>query len=303
MGLPVKELLNIGKVQLEQSGVMDAQRDAKTLYCYMKAMTEKDFLMSWQYEAMDDDCEKFFQLIEIRAAGTPTQYITGTQSFMGHEFNVDENVLIPRQDTETMVEDVIELIEKGTVRGEAYAEKKNWNVLDLCTGSGAIALSLFKEVKNVGKIVGSDVSSEALKVAKANRIKLGAENVDLICSDLFESFKGKLKNKKFDLIVSNPPYIRSDVIPTLQREVKDHEPMLALDGGEDGLDFYRRIVEEAPNHLKKEGVLVLEIGHDQGKALVQLLEETGKFEEIKCLKDLARHDRIIMAKLINSKKH
>ena len=303
MGLPVKELLNIGKVQLEQSGVIDAKRDAKTLYCHMKAMTEKDFLMSWQYEAMDDDCEKFFQLIEIRAAGTPTQYITGIQSFMGHEFDVNESVLIPRQDTETMVEDVIELLEKGTIRGEEYAQKSNWDVLDLCTGSGAIGISLYKEAKNLGKIVCSDVSQDAIKVAKGNRAKLGAERVDIIVSNLFESFKGKLRNKRFDLIVSNPPYIRSDVIPTLQREVKDHEPMMALDGGEDGLDFYRKIVEEAPGFLKKEGILVLEIGHDQGQALQDMLNETGKFEEVKCLKDLARRDRIIVAKLINSKKH
>lgn len=296
MSLSIKELLNIGKVQLEREGIADAAIDAKTLFCYLKCMTHKDFLLSWQYEVGDDDCEGFFQLIEKRASGVPTQYITGVQSFMGHEFKVNENVLIPRQDTETMVEDAIELIEKGTIRGEEYETKKGWDILDLCTGSGAIGISLFKEAGNINKMTCSDISAGALDVARQNAIKLGAERINFIKSDLFAEFKGALKNKKFDLIISNPPYIKSDVIPTLQREVKDHEPMLALDGGEDGLNFYRRIAEEAPLHLNKKGVLILEIGYDQGKDLVDMLSATEMFEDVKCLQDLAHKDRIIVAK-------
>ena len=296
MSLSIKELLNIGKVQLEREGVQDAAIDAKTLFCYLKCMTHKDFLLSWQYEVGDDDCEGFFELIEKRASGIPTQYITGVQSFMGHEFRVNENVLIPRQDTETMVEDALELIDKGSIRGEEYESKKGWEVLDLCTGSGAIGISLSKESSNVKKMTCSDVSLTAIEVARSNSIRLGADRIEFTNSDMFEAFKGKLKNKKFDLIISNPPYIRSDVIPTLQREVKDHEPMLALDGGADGLDFYRVIAKEAPIHLNKKGVLMLEIGYDQGKDLVDMLTETGLFEDIKCLKDLAGKDRIIVAK-------
>ena len=295
MSLSIKELLNIGKVQLEREGIADAAIDAKTLFCYLKCMTHKDFLLSWQYEVGDDDCEGFFELIEKRASGVPTQYITGVQSFMGHEFIVNENVLIPRQDTETMVEDALELIEKGTIRGEEVQSKKNWDVLDMCTGSGAIGISIFKETKKVKKMTCSDISPEAMEVARKNARELNAERIEFVKSDLFAEFKGAIKNRKFDLIISNPPYIRSDVIPTLQREVKDHEPLLALDGGEDGLDFYRRIAQEAFLHLNKKGVLMLEIGYDQGKALIEMLQDTGMYEQIRCLQDLAHKDRIIVA--------
>ncbi|MCQ2551660.1 MAG: peptide chain release factor N(5)-glutamine methyltransferase [Clostridia bacterium] len=295
MSLPIKELLNIGKVQLEESGVMDAAIDAKALYCFMKDMDSKQFLLNWQFEAQDDDCERYFQLIDLRSSGVPLQHITEKQSFMGYEFKVNEKVLIPRQDTETMVEDAIDLIEKGSIRGEAYQEKKNWEVLDLCTGSGAIAISLFKECKNVKKMSASDVSQDALDVARENARNLGAEKVNFLNSDLFDGFKGRLKKSKFDLIISNPPYIRSDVIPTLQREVRDHEPMLALDGGADGLDFYRRIVKEAPEFLKADGILMMEIGYDQGSDLLALMAED--FDQVKCLKDLAGKDRIIIGKL------
>ncbi len=296
MGLPIKELLNIGKVQLEKSGDADAAIDVKILYRFMKGMSKKDFLLNWQYEANDDDCEDFFKIIERRASGVPTQYITGAQSFMGHTFKVDESVLIPRQDTETMVEDALELIDKGTIRGEAVAEKKSWDVLDLCCGSGAIGLSIFLDAGKKTKVTCSDFSKDALATARKNAFTLGAEKVKFVHSDLLQSFKGKFKNQKFDLIISNPPYIKSDVIPTLQREVKDHEPMMALDGGKDGLDFYRIIVGEAADHLKKEGVLMLEIGHDQGQDLIDMIEATEKFEKAVCLKDLAHRDRIIVAK-------
>ena len=148
------------------------------------------------------------------------------------------------------------------------------------------------------KVVCSDISSEALKIAEENAQTSGCKSVKFQEGDLFSPFCGKLRKKKFDLIITNPPYIQTDVIPTLQREVKDHEPMSALDGGKDGLDFYRRIAVEAPSHLNKNGVLMMEIGYDQRISVTELLQETVKFSDIICLQDLTGKDRIIAAKLI-----
>jgi release factor glutamine methyltransferase len=170
-------------------------------------------------------------------------------------------------------------------------------VLDLCTGSGAIGVSIAKMCPKI-KMVCSDISSEALKIAEENAQASGCKSVKFQEGDLFSPFCGKLRKRKFDLIITNPPYIQTDVIPTLQREVKDHEPMSALDGGKDGLDFYRRIAAEAPFHLNKNGVLMMEIGYDQRISVTELLQQTAKFSDIICLQDLAGKDRIIAAKLI-----
>jgi release factor glutamine methyltransferase len=200
-----------------------------------------------------------------------------------------------------MVEDALEVLQKGTLRGESFVEKPNFkDVLDLCTGSGAIGVSIAKLNGNV-KVTCSDLSEKALETAKGNAIANGLKSVKFEQGDLFAPFCGKLGKKKFDFIISNPPYIESEVIQTLQTEVKDHEPMMALDGGVDGLDFYKRIAEEAPNHLKKGGVLMMEIGYNQGEAVCQLLEESEKFQKVLCLKDLAHKDRIVVG-LLKSKK-
>lgn len=301
MSLPLKELIKIGERQLSDAGVADAARDAKSLYCFMDNLDSVGFIMRWQDVLPDNSCESYFELVERRAAGEPLQYITGRQDFMGMPFNVNPAVLIPRQDTETMVEDSIELIGKGTLRGEEYVKPQVVkDVLDLCCGSGAIGISIAKLCERT-KVTCSDVSAEALKVAEENARLNRCKSVKFEKSDLFSSFKGKLGRKKFDMIISNPPYIESGVIPTLQREVKDHEPMLALDGGEDGLDFYRRITAEAHEHLHKDGIIMLEIGYDQGEAVKGLFEETENFCDITCLKDLAGKDRIVAAKLKRKK--
>jgi len=301
MSLPLKELIKIGERQLSDAGVADAARDAKSLYCFMDNLDSVGFIMRWQDVLPDNSCESYFELVERHAAGEPLQYITGRQDFMGMPFNVNPAVLIPRQDTETMVEDSIELIGKGTLRGEEYVKPQAVkDVLDLCCGSGAIGISIAKLCERT-KVTCSDVSAEALKVAAENARLNGCKSVKFEESDLFSSFKGKLGRKKFDMIISNPPYIESGVIPTLQREVKDHEPMLALDGGEDGLDFYRRITAEAHEHLHKDGIIMLEIGYDQGEAVKGLFEETENFCDITCLKDLAGKDRIVAAKLKRKK--
>lgn len=301
MSLPLKELIRIGETQLRDAGIMDSVRDAKDLYCFLDKLDAVGLMMHWQDVLADNVCEAYFELIERRAGGEPMQYITGVQEFMGLTFNVNPSVLIPRQDTETMVEDALEVLSKGTLRGEAFVGKPNFkDVLDLCTGSGAIGVSIAKLNGNV-KVTCSDLSEKALETAKGNAIANGMKSVKFEQGDLFAPFCGKLGKKKFDFIISNPPYIESEVIPTLQTEVKDHEPMMALDGGIDGLDFYKRIAEESPNHLKKGGVLMMEIGYNQGEAVCQLLEATDRFEKVACLQDLAHKDRIVVGLLKNKK--
>ena len=288
MSLSVKEILNIGQRRLQDAGVSDADLDCKLLYCFMRNITRTQLILMYQNVLEDRLCDEYFRLIDERASGKPLQYITGTQEFMGLEFDVNESVLIPRQ-----------VIKDGALRGESLegTGRREWDILDLCTGSGAIGISLAKLLTGVKvNVTCSDVSKAALEVARKNAGKLGvSKNIKFAEGDMFAPFGGRFKKKKFDLIVSNPPYIESDVIPTLQTEVKDHEPMSALDGGDDGLDFYRIIAGEAGGFLKKRGILFLEIGCDQGNAVRELLTEAGGYSDIRCLKDLAGRDRIIYA--------
>lgn len=295
MSLLVKEILKLGERQLADAGVMDAAIDSKELYCFLMGITNSQMILEYQKTLPDSLCDEYFKVIDRRCEGVPLQHITGVQEFMGYEFNVNEKVLIPRQDTETMVEDAIGIIKENKLRNEDFLEKakKDWDILDLCCGSGCIGISIAKECANV-KMTCSDLSKEAVEVAKGNASKLSVK-VNFAEGDLLQPFKGRFRTKKFDMIISNPPYIKSDVIPTLQREVKDHEPMMALDGGESGLDFYETIIDQAGDCLKKNGVLMFEIGHDQAEAVRNLIEETGRFTGIRALKDLAGRDRIIVA--------
>lgn len=296
MSLPLKELISIGAKQLRDAGVADAEIDAKELYCFMQNMDRTALMLRWQEVLQDNQCEAYFDLIERRASRVPLQHITGRQEFMGLPFEVNEKVLIPRQDTETMVEDALELIDKGTLRGQEYTGGlgKSTDVLDLCCGSGAIGISIAKLAKGA-HVTCSDLSKEALEVAERNARLNDCKSVKFTESDMFDAFCGRLGKKKFNLIISNPPYIPPSVIEGLEPEVRDHEPMMALDGGEDGLDFYRIIAQQAPEHLKKGGVLMLEIGFDQKDAVKGLLQETGRFEKIVGLTDLTGKDRIIVA--------
>ena len=218
--------------------------------------------------------------INKRMERIPLQHITGEQEFMGLTFRVNEHVLIPRQDTEILVEEILKDMQD-------YCR-----ILDMCTGSGCILISLL-HYNNWCEGVGVDISSMALQTAEENGKKLLAEEKRPVWleSNLFEKVEGK-----FDIIVSNPPYIRSDVIDTLMPEVKDHEPMNALDGTEDGLYFYREIVKQAPEYLKKEGKLYFEIGHDQGADVSELLRQAG-YKEIHVVKDYAGLDRVVYATL------
>ena len=297
MSLLVKEMLTMGEKQLMDSDIADATRDCKILYCYMMDIPFSKIILEYQNMLQDRLCEKYFELIDRRSSGEPVQYIMGSQEFMGLEFIVNENVLIPRQDTETLVEDALEIINTGTLRGEDMdVKRKEWDILDLCTGSGAIGVSLAR-IANKVNVTCSDISEGAIKVAKENAQKHGvAKSMKFEQGDLFKPFSKHFRKQKFDMIISNPPYIKSSVIPTLQKEVCEHEPISALDGGESGLDFYERIVSGVGSHLRKSGVLLLEIGHDQGEAVSGLLSRNGDFTSIRVLKDLANRDRIVFAK-------
>lgn len=297
MSLLVKEMLTMGEKQLMDSDIADATRDCKILYCYMMDIPFSKIILEYQEVLQDRLCDKYFELIDRRSKGEPVQYIMGSQEFMGLEFIVNENVLIPRQDTETLVEDALEIINTGTLRGEDMdIKRKEWDILDLCTGSGAIGVSLAR-IANKVNVTCSDISEGAIKVAKENAQKHGvAKSVKFEQGDLFKPFSKHFRKQKFDMIISNPPYIKSSIIPTLQKEVCEHEPLSALDGGESGLDFYERIVSGVGSHLRKSGVLLLEIGHDQGEAVSGLLSRNGEFTSIRVLKDLANRDRIVFAK-------
>ena len=211
--------------------------------------------------------------------GRPSQYIIHKQYFMGLCFYVDENVLIPQPDTEILIEKAIEI---------AKNENKNIKILDIGTGSGAIAISLAKYLENV-KVTATDISKEALKIAQRNAKESQVE-IDFIESDLFEN----LKNQQFDIIVSNPPYIETNVIPILKKEVQN-EPIIALDGGTDGLKFYREILNKAHLHLQEGGYLILEMGYNQGKALLELASKTKwKVKDNQIIQDLSGNDRVIV---------
>ena len=300
MSLSVRELIKIAERQLADAGVADAQIDAKELYCFLMGYDKTALMMHWQDVLQDNQCEAYFALIEKRAKRQPLQHITGEQEFMGFPFKVNEHVLIPRQDTETMVEDAIELLEKGTLRGGAYGRGKplkgSADILDLCCGSGAIGISLAKTFGKA-KVVCTDVSPQALETARENASYNACKNIKFAESDMFEApfFNGRFGKKKFDLIISNPPYIESEVIEGLEPEVKDHEPRLALDGGTDGLNFYRKIAQEAAAYLKKDGVLMMEIGCEQKDAVKEILRQTGEYERIIGLTDLTGRDRIVAA--------
>ena len=226
---------------------------------------------------------QYFSAIKKMRQGVPLEHITHQREFMKLNFFVNENVLIPRQDTEILVEEVMNIAKKTNAK----------TILDLCTGSGAIAVSLAKYLPNT-EITAVDISQEALKVAKKNAISNEVENqITFISSDLFTN----LENQKFDIIVSNPPYIKEGVMKELDKEVK-MEPELALNGGKDGLYFYRKIVSNAYQYLKYKGYLCLEIGFDQKIDVIELIENEEKFENTYSKKDLYDNDRIIVTRLI-----
>lgn len=283
-----RDLLEEGKRTLKEAGITDAAIDAGILFEHVTGLGRGALIVRGEEEASERETDTYRLLLEKRSARVPVQHITGRADFMGLEFYVDRNVLIPRLDTEYLVEEMMREVGDGS------------SVLDVCTGSGCILISLMR-YKNDIDGTGTDISEAALEIARKNENLVfntqaekssegsGLHNlIKWIRSDMFEAVTGE-----FDYIVSNPPYIRTDVIDNLMSEVRDHDPMQALDGGADGLRFYRIIAEEAGAHLKRGGKLFLEIGYDQGEDVKGLLERQG-FRDIKILKDYSGNERVVI---------
>lgn len=272
-----REAISFGEEKLNIAGIDDAKHDAWLLLTFICKIDR-----TFYYVHMDDDMSveqvaEYENVLNKRAEHVPLQYITGEQEFMGIPFHVNDSVLIPRQDTETLVEEALKVVRPGM------------KVLDMCTGSGCILISILKNIVDVEGF-GYDISKQAINVAKENA-KLNNVNATFERSDLFDDV-----SDKFDVIVSNPPYIPTDVIGGLMPEVAVFEPMLALDGKEDGLHFYRRIVEKASEYLNPGGKLLFEIGHDQGKSVSGLMKEAG-FQDVRVVKDLVGNDRVVIGGL------
>lgn len=279
-----KELLKEGQNQLRQAGIADWDYDSRSLFQWICKISRMDLLLEPDLTIEEEKARRFKDYIKRRASHEPLQYLMRECEFMGLPFTVNEHVLIPRQDTETLVEWILEK-EKPQI-----AAGKKMHILDVCTGSGCIAISLaaFWRERQGLFVDALDVSSDALRVAEQNS-KKNETAVTFFQSDMFDAVQ-----EKYDLIVSNPPYIPSGVVDGLMEEVRLHEPRLALDGKEDGLFFYRILAGEGKRHLKEGGRLYLEIGHDQGKSVPDLLAMEG-FSKIEVKKDLAGHDRAIYA--------
>lgn len=261
---------------LRDAGIEDAETDGWLLFSYVTGFSKSEAFLRQQEQAPEAVRKTLAELIRKRASHTPVQYLIGEAWCYGNTFYVDEHVLIPRLDTEILIEQAQKRLKPGM------------RLLDLCTGSGCVLISLLLAVEDLHG-AGSDVSEDALAVARRNLEQYDRE-AQLLCGDLFEPVEGK-----FDVITANPPYIPSSVVDSLSEEVREHEPRLALDGGEDGLSFYRRIVREAPTYLNDGGVLLIEIGYDQGDALRSLLAAHG-YCEIEIVKDLAGLDRVAIGR-------
>ena len=271
------EAFLMGMQKLKEAEIGEAQLDARLLLEEVCGTDHNTLLCHGDREVSEEEEEQYWGALEQRAVHVPLQHLLGYQDFMGLRFRVNEHVLIPRQDTEILVEEAMRYLHDGM------------RILDLCTGSGCILLSLL-HYSNDCEGIGVDISREALQVAAQNAELLGIK-ADFLESDLYGKATGK-----FDLLVSNPPYIERAVIPTLMEEVREYDPYIALDGGEDGLDFYRRIIDGAKDYLKRGGQILLEIGSEQAKAVSELLREAG-FKEIDVCRDFAGLDRVVSARL------
>ena len=283
--LTLKQLYKVGTVKLAEEGIEEFSLDAWYLLEYVTGVSKAMYFAEPERAVSEENADRYIDCIRRRAAHIPLQHITGEQEFMGYPFCVNEHVLIPRQDTEILVEEAIQVM------------RPKMKVLDMCTGSGCIVLSILKMCREKYYMtdlqgIGADVSEEALIVARENGRRLGVP-VTWIQSDLFAKIP---EEEKYDVIVSNPPYIETAVIDTLQEEVRLHDPYIALDGKEDGLYFYRRIISEAGKYLKTQGKLMFEIGCDQAEAVEELMKNAG-YEQITVKKDLAGLDRVVYGTL------
>ena len=278
----IQELRKKGRDKLINANVYEANIKADILLQYVLGMTKTELISNSLKEVTDSEEKGYIEYLEQIVKGKPIQYITNIQEFMKLNFYVDENVLIPQPDTEILVEETLKKINEKS------------KTLDLCTGSGAIAISIdhYAKSKNKLEIFASDISKEAIKIAKKNA-EYNKANIKFILSNMFEN----IKEKDFDILVSNPPYIEKNIIPTLSKEVQS-EPQIALDGGEDGLDFYRIIAKEGYKYVKSGGYILVEIGYNQKENVINIFKKyEKKYMAIKCIKDLNRQDRVIEVKV------
>ena len=289
--MTIQESRKIGRKKLIENNIEEADIKVDTLLQYILKINKVDLLINSEKNVNIEQEEQFVQYINEIIKGKPIQYITNEQEFMKLKFYVDENVLIPQPDTEILVEEAIkkfyEISEKS---------KKKIKILDLCTGSGAIAIAIENHIKNSVthsnidvEIWAIDISKEAIEIAKKNAM-INNSSINFILSDMFEN----IKENNFDIIVSNPPYIETDTILTLSKEVQS-EPHLALDGGKDGLDFYKIIANEAYKYISDNGYVLVEIGYNQKEDVIQLFKQHDKYVDIECVKDLSMNDRVVEA--------
>ena len=281
MGLDMnlKEVLIYGKNYLKGSNIDDIDIITKILVSHIYKIEKDKLILHYEDEIKQEKFFEYKNLIEKVASGIPVQYITNNQAFMKMNFYVDENVLIPQPDTEILVQEII-----------CDYKGRPCKILDICTGSGAIGIALARYIAE-SSIIACDISAKAIQIAKLNAEKnLVHKKVKFICSDMFEN----INDRDFDVIVSNPPYIETHIIDTLDRQVKN-EPRIALDGGEDGLNFYRIIANTAYKYLKDRGKIFLEIGYNQKDAVTNILKENGHYDDIYSKKDYGGNDRIIVS--------
>lgn len=274
-----KELLEKARIVLTEAAIENAEYDAWILMEEVFKINRSQYYMKMCDQVDTDKSNNYLVMIQKRAKHIPLQYLLGQWAFMGLPFKVNQNVLIPRADTEVLVEETLKIAKMAV---------KPVGILDMCTGSGCIGISLAKFVPE-SSVKAVDLSKGALEVAEENAVLNNVQNIEFICSDLFENVSGK-----FQIIVSNPPYIESEEIQKLMPEVREFEPILALDGDLDGLKFYRKIIHECGNYLEKNGYLIFEIGCNQANAVSEILKDHG-FNHIRVVKDLPGLDRVVIA--------
>ena len=282
----IGQILKVGKEHLEKNNISDSNIDAQLLLMEVLNCDRIKLIVDYKEDVTNDQEKMYMNFLKQRSSGKPTQYILGYQEFMGIDFKVNENVLIPRQDTEILIETIL----------KESNEKEFKQIMDIGIGSGCIPISLCKLIKGI-EAVAVDISEEALKIAYNNAILNNVDDkITFINSDLFEKVSKEYYNY-FDAIVSNPPYIPSNIVETLMTEVKDFEPHLALDGGNDGLDFYRKIVQNSSKFLRSRGYLFFEVGHDQSEEVMNIMTQSN-FTEVKIIKDLVGINRVVYGKLL-----
>lgn len=277
--LTYRQMCHNGAAILADAGITDAEYDSFALLEYITGMDRTAYILNGSKSVPEDIAERYDAVIDRRSSHIPLQHITGQAWFYGRGFNVNSDVLVPRQDTEVLVSEALKVINAKD------------SVLDMCTGSGCIIITLALE-KKLGRALGADISEAALKVALGNREKLGADDVTFVKSNIFSDINVN-DDELFDVIVSNPPYIATGEIETLTEEVRIHDPYIALDGLEDGLHFYREITQQSMNYIKSGGWLLYEIGCTQAHDVSDIMSEYG-YSNIKVIKDLAGLDRVVM---------